>query len=179
MNNPTLERIRDSMADVGGHHRYFTAIADRQQKRHLWFSFASIMSSLGAATILLATSGGISWRILGAILFLAVSATMVAMIVWDFSRKAQIALTAATRLDEIDVELRRLWHSTHRNRETDVITDLERLERRINAVIQVEISTDRSLRDQCYTEAWEVIDSYYPAGTGEANENRAPETTAA
>ena len=41
MNNPTLERIRDSMADVGGHHRYFTAIADRKQKRHLWISFAS------------------------------------------------------------------------------------------------------------------------------------------
>ena len=50
---------------------------------------------------------------------------------------------------------------------------------RIDAAIRVDISTDKTLSDQCYAEAWKVIESYYPARTSEAKQNGASETTTA
>lgn len=153
--------------------RYFLAIADRNHRWHLILSLVAIMGSLGAATTLLAANHE-AWRVPSALLFFVVSASTALMIVWDFSRKAQIARTAAEQLNEVDVELRRLWHSVDLpDGQADVIKDIERLEGRIDAVTRLDIPTDQTLNEQCNTEAWEAIKSFYPSRTGQTHQDRA------
>lgn len=168
MYNPTQERIRDSMLDAGRQHRYFLAIADRHQKWHLVLSLVAVLGSILAATVLLSTGDNLYARIASAGMFLLVSAATVAMVVWDFSKNAQVARSAADRLNEVDIELRRLWHFTEEGKNGEA-EDLERLERSIDEITRIDIPTDDALNKRCNTEAWEVVESFYPARTGEAS----------
>ena len=159
------QRIRDDLLDVGRMSRYYTVIADRQRKWYLWLSTLTIMGSIGAATLLL-----LEWMTPISIgLFFVVATVSTIMVVFDFSRRAQIALTAATQLREIEVDLIRLWHKDRHGDGKDMVRELELFERRIDSATRDDLPLDEELNKRCSLDANKTLDSFYgsEAGYGE------------
>ena len=153
----TTERIWDNMLDVERLSRYYGKIADRYQKRHLGLSMLSILGSLAAAAWLLSPADFVYSDAISAALFMVVAMATSAMIVYDFSRKAQIARTTSELVREIGVGLNRLWH----DEEPDIRT-IEELESRIDAVTRNDLPVDYELNESCNDEAYRVVENFHP-----------------
>ena len=150
------QRIWDSMLDVEHLNRCYAAVAKEKQRWHFSLSVATILGSIGAATMLLvertpATELG------GAIFFFAVAAVSVVMVVYDFSRQAQVARTVSEQLRDVRVDLRRLW-----SQEDPELREIERLESRIDEITREDvIHITKALSARAYEEAFNVLKSYY------------------
>ena len=126
---------------------YYSRLADRIQWHHTMLSLAAILGSLIAATVLLAPLD-IEWVSAG--LFLGVATATVVSVVFDPSRHAQIARTTSEQARWIAGDLHRLFLAED---DPDRRPALEQLARRLDEVTRVEIKVDRSLNEQCASEA--------------------------
>ena len=144
------QRIWDNLLDVGRMSRYYDRTADVNQWWHLTLSIMAIMGSIAAATVLL-----LEWTEVSALFFFLVAATTVVMLVFDFSRRSQVARTAGGQLREIEIELRRLWHS-------DTIEDrsIQVLEERIDSVTRDDLAVSHRRNEQCNAEAYRTLESF-------------------
>lgn len=150
------QRIWDNMLIVGHLTRCYAAVAKRMQWLHLILSSLTIMASIGAATLLLAERTSAT-EVAGALLFFSVAAVSVAMLVFDFSRQAQVARTVDAQLREIEVDLRRLWHL-----EEPPTEKIENVESRIDSVTREDvILISDKLSKKSHKDALDVLNSYY------------------
>ena len=160
----TAERIRDTMLDAGRQARYYQRVSNRFQGVHFALSMGSIVGSLAAATTLLSPLGDPYIKYLSASFFFLVAGITAWMIVYDYSRRAQIARTASERLKQVEVKLQRLWYLDQG--ESTIHTNLEQLEGTIDEITRDDILIDDKLNKRCNQEAWDVIESFYPSPTG-------------
>ena len=162
MSNDNLsERIRNSMLDAERMSRYYGKIADRMQWRHVVASAITMFGSIGAATVLLAETPYSNMS--SAFLFLIVAGTSVFMVVYDPSRKAQVARTTREQLTETGVELGRLWYNLENDGvESDIRNQIEKLETKIDAVTKNDLPTDYALNERCGEEAHRIMESFHP-----------------
>ena len=144
------QRIWDNLLDAGRMSRYYDRTSDVNQWWHLGLSGMTIMGSIAAATVLL-----LEWTEASALFFFLVAAITVLMLVFDFSRRSQIARTVGAQLREIEVELRRIWY-----RDTIEGVVIEGLEERINNVVQDDLAVSHRRNEQCNEEAYRALESF-------------------
>ena len=160
MRNDAMERrLQDNLKDVERLARYYGKTADRQQKKHLGLSLLSVFGSIAAAAWLLSPAEDAYGTAVSAGLFLVVALATSVMIVYDFSRRAQIARATSEQVREIGVELGRLWHSDLDDNE--IRTAIESLESRIYAVTRNDLPVDDKLNEQYGGEAERIIEKHY------------------
>lgn len=163
------QRIWDDMLNVGSQSRYYQIIADRQQKVHLALSSVAILGSIAAATFLLSSFESQLVRWVSSGLFFAVTVSTTLTVIYDYSRRSQVARSASERLKEIEVDLRRLWYDALRDEQEDDENylhhpEITELERRIDEVTRDDIPVNDKLNARCNNEAYGYLKSYFPEG---------------
>ena len=146
---------------------YYGLLSDQKQRWYSALSLAAILSSLGAAVVLL-----VSWPVwITAVLFMTVSVIMALMLVYDFSRRSQIAKSVSEQCREIFIELKYLWLERDDLKRRQ---NIQALERRLDTVTRVELVVDDQLSKECYDRAEKDIDDEYPRqeGLAEAAQKR-------
>ena len=156
--NPT-ERLEDCLLDTERLLRYYGSVADRMQHFHLGLSLVTVIGSLGAGAFLAAPDTSYN-ELASATLFLVVALASTFMVIFDQSRKAQIARSAHNQLQHISVELRRLWYSDHSDPSVSEV--LDRLERQVDEATRDDLSVKKGLNYKCNEEAYAMLRSYYP-----------------
>ena len=152
------QRIWDDLLDATRMSRYYDILADKQQRWHLGASVITTVGSVFAATALLYNQFQVS-----AALFLIVATASSLMVVYDWSRRSQVARSAATQLRETEVELRRLWY-----RDSCEVAAIEALERRTDSATKDDLRVDHNLNKRCNEEAYRALESFFgpePQGT--------------
>ena len=149
------QRLWDSMLDAARMRRYYLALYKRYRNWHLRLSVVVLVGSILAAANLLVPTYSFN-QLISALLFLVVAVVTVFMVVYDYSRQAQAALSAHLQLQEIEVAVGRLWHQDDPN-----MLELEFWEDRIDSVTRDDLVYDEVLNIECSEEAEKVVKSYY------------------
>ncbi len=175
----TKQRIWDNILRVWHLNRCYATVARRMQHLYLLLSVVVIVASTLAAALLLADPLPYT-KFIGAFLFFVTASVTAVMVVFDFSRRAQVARTVDALLREIDVELQRLWHQ-----EAPDVDRIEMVEDRIDSATREDvILIGGKLSKKSFKEAFDALDSYYKeprkaTATGNFPTSEAAETYAA
>ena len=147
-----------NMLDAERLSRYYSGLADRWRKLHMGFSLVTMLSSLAAAMMVLTPIEGswVSWVSVG--LFMLVGSLTAVLLVYDFSGRAQIARTVSEQVREIFVDLNRIWYREQWSDSEGVVQDLER---KLDAITRVDLTSDNKLNERCGKEAYEAMEYEY------------------
>ena len=148
------QRIWDSLLDADRMSRYYGAKADQFQWLHMLVNAALIMSSIGAATLLLV----FDTRVWSAGLFFLTAALTTVSIVVDPSGRANTAKLIAGQLREVELQLRSLWYDDHPN-----LKMLQMLEQRIESAVRDDpfFFSDKKLNERCNKAAYAAMENHY------------------
>ena len=152
MTTDTRAYLWYKMIDSERLYRYYAKLADRWSSFHLRLSLITIIGSLGAGVTLLIPISNVIEAWLTVALFLLVASLTSILLVYDFSRKSQIARKTSEQMSEIGLELHDAWYRGEYSFET-----IQELGRRLNAVTENDLGADHKLNEQCAEEAYKVL----------------------
>ena len=164
------QRVWEGMLISDWLSRYYAEIADRKRKVHLGLKFATIIGAVGAATLASADFHPQA----GAAVFFGVAVISIVAVVYDFSKEGYIALLNAEQLREVYVEFRQLWY-----KDALTLEELERLERRIDAVTRDDLLMDYKRSNRCYEEARKSVTDYIGPEPEPGNATTSPASASA
>ncbi len=141
--------IWNVMLDAERCQRYYARLADRYRRMNFGLNVAVVLSSLGAATVLLLEQP--AW--ISALLFLLIAAGTTWGMFSEFSRKAAVASSVSKQCDEIASDTKRLWRRLDRMDETARIMQLDA---RLREVTHVGFDIDDKLNERCEEDARRV-----------------------